>query len=488
MANLVRFGASGIVLFNFTHASAVPRPVLASNGTATGIAVAAISMVDGLYLTSTLLGGVPATIFASPKPPRIQVSGFSSAGPSPTLGLKPNIGAPGMLILSTLPSLDGKDVTYGIRSGTSMAAPYVTASVALLMEAIGIDKGADVYRRMLAHSARPVVFGTATSGQTLYESVVRQGSGVVDVDAAVKLRDIAVHPEKLILGDSSSSSSGSSSGEADSVAWREYQLEISNNGDKPLGCQVTHWPSVSLMPFDDSSSMLVQHPRWSELTATASILHPNITIEPGQPPKRVNVAIQAPQLLDVSQHWIYSGYIRIACSGDYPHIHVPYLGMHGSLNSVPILDINSDMPTLHSALTLAAISHDASSTSPAASPVTVSTKDADYVVLNVRVVYPTPLLQIRVLNATDDSSLGLIADGGYHPWAGTSGNRTYQFSWDGQVIPVPKDTESETSSLGDVHSVPDGSYRLRVEALRPGSANDERLFDMWTSARFIIKH
>ncbi|KAI8874279.1 subtilisin-like protein [Ramicandelaber brevisporus] len=125
LANLSRFGASGLVLFNFTHASAVPQPVLASNSTATGIAVAAISMVDGLYLTSTLLGGVPATIFASSKPPHIQVSGFSSAGPSPTLGLKPNIGAPGMLILSTLPSLDGKDVTYGIRSGTSMAAPCV---------------------------------------------------------------------------------------------------------------------------------------------------------------------------------------------------------------------------------------------------------------------------------------------------------------------------------------------------------------------------
>ncbi len=98
---------------------------------------------------------------------------FSSSGPTPlSLRLKPDVVAPGVDVLSSVP-----DGGWGTKSGTSMATPHVSGAVALLLERHPDWSPAQV-KAALTATARPIGAGPARLGPT------RSGSGLVDVAAA----------------------------------------------------------------------------------------------------------------------------------------------------------------------------------------------------------------------------------------------------------------------------------------------------------------
>jgi uncharacterized repeat protein (TIGR01451 family) len=79
-----------------------------------------------------------------------EIADFSGRGPSPWDQIKPDISAPGVEVLSTLPG-----GSYGLMNGTSMAAPHVVGVIALMLQADSSLTYQDVVN-ILATTATPL--------------------------------------------------------------------------------------------------------------------------------------------------------------------------------------------------------------------------------------------------------------------------------------------------------------------------------------------
>ena len=97
---------------------------------------------------------------------RNAIASFSSGGPTPvSLQLKPDVAAPGVAILSSLPPRMG---TWGLLDGTSMATPHVSGAAALLLQ------------RHPTWTAQQVKSALVQTGDG-NAPTIREGGGVVDL-------------------------------------------------------------------------------------------------------------------------------------------------------------------------------------------------------------------------------------------------------------------------------------------------------------------
>jgi len=100
------------------------------------------------------------------------IADFSSAGPTPlSLQMKPDVAAPGVDVISSLPANQGG--LFGTLSGTSMAAPVVSAAAALLKERHPTWTVAEI-KSALEQTGDPIADVPVT----------RDGGGVIDLPRA----------------------------------------------------------------------------------------------------------------------------------------------------------------------------------------------------------------------------------------------------------------------------------------------------------------
>ena len=106
------------------------------------------------------------------------IAGFSSGGPTPiSLQLKPEVSAPGVNVISSVPSREGFWDTF---SGTSMASPMVAGAAALLLQRHPDWTPAQV-KSALVLTGDPAYSGTA---RTIEAPATREGGGVIDIPRA----------------------------------------------------------------------------------------------------------------------------------------------------------------------------------------------------------------------------------------------------------------------------------------------------------------
>ena len=123
-------------------------------------------------------GTAPKAITAAAVTKSKVVADFSSGGPTPiSLELKPDVSAPGVSILSSVPQQDGLFASF---NGTSMASPHVAGAAALLRERHPAWSVAQV-KSALEQTGDPVYLDDAHS---IEAQSTREGGGLIDLPRA----------------------------------------------------------------------------------------------------------------------------------------------------------------------------------------------------------------------------------------------------------------------------------------------------------------
>jgi minor extracellular serine protease Vpr len=273
-----------------------------------GIPSVQIFKSDGDHLRALLAAGEQPTLTWLDEPTgRVAVttgglvSTFSSAGPTPDLLFKPELGAPGLYVRGVFPLHKGGYATWG---GTSSATPIVAGAAALLLEARPNLPVAAV-RSLLMGTARPARFsGNLGAGQV--EQVHRQGAGVIDVEAALAA-SARVEPAALALGES----------EHGPVT---RTLTVTNDAAAAVTFDVRHEPAVA------------RGPTGAALVAPASVVAPaELTVAPGgSATLTVSIAPHA-GLAPLS---LYGGYLVLAPREGGGVLRVPYGGVAGDYQTL----------------------------------------------------------------------------------------------------------------------------------------------------------
>ncbi|BCN32909.1 S8 family serine peptidase [Anaeromicropila herbilytica] len=269
-----------------------------------------------------------------------QLSDFSSWGVTPDLKLKPEIAAPGENIYSALPG--GK---YGSMNGTSMAAPHIAGSFALVKEYLNnkfatltsVDK-AKLSNQLLMSTAEP-----SKDANGVYYSPRKQGSGVVNIYRAVTTSgylytaaDVEANQRpKLNLGDDAS---------------KTGSFTKSFHVKNVSGSAITYdFSAATLTETEDGGTVAESSKDISSNTSVKYIVNGkevnSLTLQPNDDVE-VTVVIQLDQTakdyLDASfeNGEFVDGYVFLKGSNTCD-LSIPFMGFYGDWTKAPLFDSGS---------------------------------------------------------------------------------------------------------------------------------------------------
>ena len=171
-------------------------------GSGSGIAIPSgfIGQSNGNAIRGEVGGGVDLTLGVFPAPDRADtIAGFSSRGPARSGNLKPDIGAPGQSITS---SLVGSPTTPGVFpltiSGTSMATPHIAGVMAILRQAHPDWSVEELKALAMNYSTQDLFVGRGETPPVFGPSRVGVGRTVVPASATQEVIAYADRGDGLI--------------------------------------------------------------------------------------------------------------------------------------------------------------------------------------------------------------------------------------------------------------------------------------------------
>lgn len=267
-----------------------------------------------------------------------QMSDFSSWGPTGSLTLKPEITGIGGNVLSSYG--DG----MGLASGTSMSAPAVAASAALVRQYL---KDTDIPEKDYAHVTNCLLMSTATpivdeENETLY-FVRRQGAGMVNIGAAMNaeayIQVEGTNKAKLELGD-----------DPQRTGVYEMTFEVVNFSDADktytLDTTVLGQKAVGgLMKYGKVTHLTYEYARELDADITYSAADGKITVPAGQTVKvTATVSLTEGEKAYYEERFPYGAYVEgfIHLNSEKEvHLSVPFLGFYGDFTDAPTLETGS---------------------------------------------------------------------------------------------------------------------------------------------------
>ena len=211
----------------------------------------AIKKVTNEKASITQLG---KAFYESPDAGRI--SDFSSWGPTPDLGLKPEITAPGGDIRSIDNTSEYNGANYVYMSGTSMATPHVAGGIAAVNAMLKNHEEIKFTKEQRSALIKAILMNTATLiqvpgvGGQLF-SVRLQGAGLMDLDHATNPNVVTV-----VDGKSGSSSFNEPKVELKQITQTKLPLNLNlkNYTDKEVTYDVTYVVQTDLLKEDGTLS------------------------------------------------------------------------------------------------------------------------------------------------------------------------------------------------------------------------------------------
>ncbi len=447
-ANAQNAGAAAVVLYN--NVAGFLSPTVAGTPAIT-IPVVMVSATDGVELDSRVAGaGTTITwtdqVTSVLNPTGGLISGFSSFGIAADLTLKPDIGAPGGSIFSTIPLEQGG---HGLNSGTSMSAPHVAGAVALLLQA-DPNIPLSLVRSRLQNSAKPTLWNLAP-GFGFLDNVHRQGAGLLDIEAAI-LATVDVTPGKLTVGESEAGP-------------QTRRLTIRNRGSSAVTFDLSHEEALATGPKKLAPFTYQQVDYWDAF-ASVDFSAGSVTVPAGAS-RTVDATITAPTGPDQGQ---YGGYILLTPQGGGQEYRVPYVGFVGDYQTLPVLNASASAfgnPILRSTPTFGPNG-----------PVTINPNAGEIAWFLVHFDHHLRYYEFRIRDAASGAPVHTAFpnfDQDVYVGRNTTSTGFFGFVWDGTRI-------HSAGKSGVRKVVPNGEYLIDLRVLKAlGDPANPDHWEVWTS-------
>ncbi len=337
-------GAAGVIIYNNVSGE------IKMNVGNVSIPVCSVSQTDGLMLAQNGGGSLTVSVSQTSGP---FISDFSSWGPTPSLGIKPEITAHGGNILSAITGGD-----YDRMSGTSMACPNLAGLVVLLRQYVR-ENFADIANDDCAVSAMVYRLLMSTADIALGKNglpyaVRKQGAGLANLDSAlhttayIETLDAdgkVMDKSKLELGD-----------DKDKTGIYTMTFRVHNFGSDKLtyrvggyvmteGVSETKTNSGKTTVTEESYLLSGAAPEITSVTGGTQN-GDSLTIEAGKTAEvtvKLTLSEADRQYLDTSfENGMYvEGFITLTAEkGTQIDLSVPYLAFYGDWTQAPLFDLD----------------------------------------------------------------------------------------------------------------------------------------------------